>query len=115
MSYEDRIRQGLKKAGLHGNAWIELLALNMIPDHRDISSKLGIWKFLCPKWLTIIIITGKQHQRKRGCILLDFGQPGFVDVTGFNGKSWTVPIDKITGLQFHYSGVPDPFYKANPR
>jgi hypothetical protein len=49
MSYEDRIRKGLKKAELDGNAWIELLALNLIPDPtHDLSGKGRIWKFICP-------------------------------------------------------------------
>src|SRR5437867_6902137 len=68
------IRQGLKGAGLD-DGWVELLAVRLVPDPGWRTKKL--YKFLCPRWLAVNIVTGVKH--RMNCLLVggvfDFCRP----------------------------------------
>ena len=113
MVYEERIRRGLKRAWLDGNKWIELLALNLMPDpgHHDLSGKSALWRFACPKWLWVNVITGRKHRMNhvtQGSF--SFANPVQMDIV-YGDKCWRIPFDRVRRLEFRYIAEPDFFYK----
>ena len=113
MVYEERIRRGLKRAGLAGNKWIELLALNMLPDpgHRDLSGRSALWKFSRPRWLYVNIVTGRTHRMNhylQGAVNL--ANPSFLEYV-YREKYVKIPYARIRAIEFGYISEPDFFYK----
>jgi hypothetical protein len=114
MGYEDCIRQGLKMAGICENPWIELLALHMLPDpSHDLSGNGRIWRFVCPNWMTVDVITGTVRKRHHVCRDVDFGQPGIADISGPRLMKWAVRLDQITGVVLTYQAPPDSPLRTN--
>jgi hypothetical protein len=116
MSYEDRIRRGLVRAGIGGDPWVEMLALNLLPDPaHDLSGNRAIWKFTAPRWLVTTIETGVRRKRVHVCNKLNFGTKDVVEIEGrTDNQHWRIPLEKITGVGFKYYDRPNWFYKAGP-
>jgi len=107
MGNEDRVRARLRKTGLDKLPWIDLLAVNLMPDPTQWITKGRLWKFLPPKWLRVNLVTGNDKREVNNyCYCtgaLDFGDPGFVSLEN-SGKK--IELSKIRRIELNFIDQP---------
>jgi hypothetical protein len=105
MEIERAIRQGLRRAGLD-DGWVELLAVHLVPDHPGWRTK-KLYKFLCPRWLAVNIVTGGNHRMNHVIAggVFDFGQPGVISVSG--RTNYKIKTANIREVEIRFKALPD--------
>jgi hypothetical protein len=64
MEFEERVRRGLRRAGLDSYGWVELLALKLLPAPSQWRDGSLLWEFLVPANLIASIVTGTRAKRR---------------------------------------------------
>jgi len=72
VQFEERVRNGLRSAGIEQQGWQEILAVNLIPEPSQWGDGRKLWKFFVPDNLFVTIITGEKVRRRR-----TFGGPHY--------------------------------------